>query len=515
MDEQVNGRKPVEPIEGVTAPLRAAVRAIISNTGAPPKDQPSAEAPPQQSEPSEASAAPVEEAVAIAEKEFAGLEKKPEPDVKKADPEPVATPVVVSPAPASKAPPPKAASKPTGRPAHAIGDSGPLIKVATQKLDGLIDLVGELMIAQSLVTQDEHLTSITDSNFTRNLSQMARITMELQRNSMALRMVPIRSAFQKMVRVVRDLASKEHKQVHLVLKGEDTELDRNVVEALNDPLLHMIRNSTDHGIEGPEERIAAGKSASGTITMSAFHQGGNIVVEIVDDGKGIDKDRVLAKAIENGLATKDASLTDEEIFAFILAPGFSTAKKVTDISGRGVGMDVVRRNIEKLRGRVDIRSTPGKGSVFTISLPLTLAIIDGLVLGVGEHRYILPALSVRESFRPTPEMIFSVQGKGEMVNVRGQIIPLLRMHEYFGLKPENTEPSQSIGVVVSSGGDSRCLLVDRLLNKQEVVIKSLSDVFKENRALAGAAILGDGSVGLILDPNTLTGLDSYPTAQAA
>lgn len=393
---------------------------------------------------------------------------------------------------------------------------GAMVKVDTAKLDGLLDLVGEMVIAQSLVGQG--LNGVADLNpeFARNMAQLGRITKELQRVSMSLRMVPIRGVFQKMARVVRDVGAKQNKKVQFVTSGEDTELDRGVVEELNDPLLHMIRNSMDHGIESPEKREAAGKSTSGTLHLRAYHQGGNIVVEIEDDGAGLNKERILQKAIERGLTAANAPHTDEEIFNFIFAAGFSTAEKITDLSGRGVGLDVVRRNIEKLRGRIDISSSAGKGTLFKITLPLTLAIIDGLIVKVGEERYILPTLSVRESFRPDASMITRVQGRGEVVKVRDRLIPLLRLHELFGIKPKSEDVTGGIVIVIQSGPKVRCLLVDGLLHKQEVVIKNLNDMMvHKNRALAGAAILGDGRVGLILDMNALVHLDAEIFSQAA
>ena len=386
-----------------------------------------------------------------------------------------------------------------------------MVKVDTTKLDGLLDLVGEMVIAQSLVGQN--ITDLAGLNpqAMRNITQLGRITKELQRVSMALRMVPIRGVFQKMSRVVRDLSMKQQKKVNFTTSGEDTELDRTVVEELNDPLLHMIRNSMDHGIETPEKREAAGKPATGSLNLRAYHQGGNIVVEIEDDGAGLNKDRILKKAVERGLAAEGDPLTDEQIFQFIFAAGFSTAEKITDLSGRGVGLDVVRRNIERLRGRVEIFSEQGKGTKFKISLPLTLAIIDGFIVKVGEERYILPTLSVRESFRPQPGMVSRVQNRAEVVNVRGRIIPLLRLNELFGVSSTSKEPADGIVVVVEAGRDVRCLLVDGLLHKQEVVIKNLNDMMvHKNQLLAGAAILGDGLVGLILDVNALVHLEAHP-----
>ncbi len=372
-----------------------------------------------------------------------------------------------------------------------------MVKVDTGKLDGLLDLVGEMVIAQSLVGQNIGELAGLNPQAVRNITQLGRITKELQRVSMALRMVPIRGVFQKMSRVVRDVGMKQQKKVNFITSGEDTELDRTVVEELNDPLLHMIRNSVDHGIESPDKRVAAGKPATGNLNLRAYHQGGNIVVEVEDDGAGLNKERILKKAIERGLAKEGAQLTDEEIFHFIFAAGFSTAEKVTDLSGRGVGLDVVRRNIERLRGRVDISSTPGQGTKFKISLPLTLAIIDGFIVKVGEERYILPTLSVRESFRPQPGMVSRVQNRAEVVNVRGRIIPLLRLNDLFGIASSSREATDGIVVVVEAGTDLRCLLVDGLLHKQEVVIKNLNDMMvHKNHLLAGAAILGRRTGGL-------------------
>ncbi|HEX3799603.1 MAG TPA: chemotaxis protein CheA [Verrucomicrobiae bacterium] len=385
------------------------------------------------------------------------------------------------------------------------------IKVDTRKLDALIDLVGELVIAQSIVIQNRDLNSLRSESLTRDLAQLGHISKDLQRTAMSLRMVPIRATFQKMHRLVRDLMGKVGKQVELVTTGEDTELDRTIVEEISDPLVHMIRNSVDHGLEKPEVRLQRGKPAHGTVFLKAFHQGGNIVIEIKDDGSGLDRERILAKAREKGLVKPDEQLTDNQVFNLIFAAGFSTAEKVTDLSGRGVGLDVVRRNIDKLRGKIDIQSTPGQGATFSIYLPLTLAIIDGLLVGVGEHRYILPTLSVCESFQPRADMIKTVHGRGELINVRGRLIPLLRLYSHLGIQPATTDATQSIVVVVEAGKESRCILADQLLGKQEVVIKSLGEAFRGNRCLAGAAILGDGRVGLILDPQALV----HPTVLEA
>jgi len=399
----------------------------------------------------------------------------------------------------TESPSPKLRSEAPAKSESAAG----FVKLDTRKLDSLVDLVGELVIAQSMVVQDPDVQRLSRRHLGRTLRQLGGITSELQRIAMSLRMVPISGMFRKMTRLVRDLAAQQQKQVQLVLEGEDTELDRNIVEELSDPLVHMIRNSIDHGIESPATRESRGKPALGTIRLSASHQRGGIVIAIQDDGKGLDHDRLLAKARERGLIKPDANLTEEETFALIFAPGFSTAEKVTDVSGRGVGMDVVRRNIEKLRGKVEIHSIAGQGTTFTIVLPLTLAIIDGMLVGVGDDRYIIPTLSVRESFRPRPGMVSTVHERGEVVSVRGRLTPLLRLGQHLGTPCRAVDPTDGIIVVVESGDAARGLLVDELIGKQEVVIKNLGETFRKQDLLAGAAILGDGRVGLILDVDTL------------
>jgi len=472
---QLDGSRPVKPIDISTVVLKAAVQEAIDHKGEV--------------------AAPVAVTPASA----------PSAASSPATPPVVAAPSVVP------APVVEAAANET----KASGVSA-VVKVDTGKLDGLLDLVGEMVIAQSLVSQDLSTVGNLNPQFARNMAQLGRITKDLQRVSTSLRMMPIRGVFQKMARVSRDLSAKMKKKVDFQTSGEDTELDRGVVEELNDPLLHMIRNSMDHGIESPEKRTAAGKTPMGTLHLRAYHQGGNIVVEIEDDGAGLDRNRIFQKAVERGLISPDAVISDEEVFNFIFAAGFSTAEKITEVSGRGVGLDVVRRNIEGLRGCVSISSTPGKGTLFKITLPLTLAIIDGLIVKVAEERYVIPTLSVRESFRPQPGMITKVQNRAEVINVRGRLIPLLRLHDLFGVKRASADALEGIVVVVQAGTDLRGLLVDGLLHKQEVVIKNLNDMLvHKNRALAGAAILGDGRVGLILDVNALVHLGTEPMARAA
>ena len=385
--------------------------------------------------------------------------------------------------------------------------SSGFVKLDTSKLDALIDLVGELVIAQSMVVQDPDVQSLESRTLARSLRQLSRTTSELQRNAMSLRMVPVRAAFQKMTRLVRDIGAQQKKQVQLVLDGEETELDRNIVEKLGDPLVHMIRNAVDHGIESPADRTASGKPALGTVRLSASHQRGGILIRIQDDGKGLNAEKIHAKGIEKGLIAPNAELTESEIYGLIFMPGFSTADAITDLSGRGVGMDVVKRNIEGLRGKVEIQSVLGKGSTFNILLPLTLAIIDGLLVGVGNDRYIIPTISVRESFRPKPGMVTTIHERGGMVCVRGKQTPVLRLGQFLGtagIKARTDE--EGIIIVVESGDSMRGILVDELIGKQEVVIKSLGETFKDQNLLAGAAVLGDGSVGLILDVDTLVKL---------
>jgi two-component system chemotaxis sensor kinase CheA len=364
-----------------------------------------------------------------------------------------------------------------------------------------------------MVVQHPDVQALQDRQLARFLRQLARITTDLQHNAMSLRMVPIRATFQKMNRLVRDLSSSQGKKIQLQLAGEETELDRNIVEELSDPLVHMIRNSADHGIETPAEREAKGKNPTGTIRLQAFHQGGGIVIRITDDGRGLDKERILAKALQKGLIEPNTALSEKEIFELIFAPGFSTAEKVTEISGRGVGMDVVRGNISRLRGRIEVDSVLGQGSTFTIFLPLTLAIIDGLLVSVGSERFILPTLSVRECLRVNDAQITTVQGRGELISVRGKLMPLTRLGDLLGIDPSAKCPSEGIIVVAESGTLSRCLLVDEMLGKKEVVIKSLGDAFKTQSLLSGAAILGDGRVALILDVDAVTNLRALNPAQ--
>jgi len=373
------------------------------------------------------------------------------------------------------------------------------IRVDTRKLDDLIDMVGELVIAHSIIRQDIANQLASDRNLMRDIAQLTRITASLQQTSTSLRMVPIKQTFQRMSRLVRDLARNKGKQIKVEMIGEDTEIDRHMVDEIYNPLVHMVRNSVDHGIEMPEERQAVGKPPRGTIELKAYHRGGNIVIEISDDGRGLDRQKIMEKAIRMGRVHAGEDISDEEIYRLIFLPGFSTAEKVTDVSGRGVGMDVVKKAVEKLRGKIDIRSTPGRGVTFITSFPLTMAIIDGMIVRVGSERYILPTTAIRQALRPTEEQYTNVVGKGEMINVMGNLMPLLRLGDVFGIETERKMPWEAISIVVEAEGRTKCLQVDEILGKTEVVIKSLGEALKNVRGIAGGAILGDGQIGLILD----------------
>lgn len=378
------------------------------------------------------------------------------------------------------------------------------IKVETTKLDNMVDAVGELVIALSLVAENPLVAALSDRKLERDMSQLSRITSELQKTAMAMRMVPIKQTFQRMSRVVRDLSRKSGKSARLVMEGQDTEIDRTMVDTIYDPLVHMVRNSMDHGLEIKEQRISAGKPEEGWVAIRAYHQGGKIVIEIEDDGKGLDPKKIFAKAVEKGIVAPDAELPEHEINQLILQAGFSMAEKITDISGRGVGMDVVRESVEKLRGTLEIHSKLGIGSKFIIRLPLTMAIIEGMIVSCTGQRFIIPALSVEEVLKPESSAFHTAGGgRAEMVMVRGGLLPLVRLNLIFKSCMEKTAPEDQVIVVVESEGQRKAVVVDELLGKQEVVIKSLGGALGQIKGLSGGAILGDGRVGLILDVNGL------------
>ena len=360
-------------------------------------------------------------------------------------------------------------------------------------------MVGEMVIAQTSITHNPLLATLSDSRLMADLALLARTTADVQKVTTAMRMVPIGVQFQKTARLVRDLSRQLGKQITMTTSGDETELDKTIAEELADPLMHMVRNSIDHGIETVEERQLVGKEKMASVRLAAYHQSSQIVIEISDDGRGLNRERIVGKAIEKGLIKSGSQLSDNEAFLLIFEPGFSTADTITGISGRGVGMDVVKEHVQKLRGQIDIHSEAGKGTTFFLRLPLTLAIIEGLVVAVGSSRYIVPLFSIREMLHPDPTLLSTVQAQGEMAMVRGLLLPVVRLHRRFNLEPRSYALSEGILVICSSHGKQFCLLVDELIGKQEVVIKSLGDVFRSVVGLAGCAILADGHVGLILD----------------
>ena len=376
-------------------------------------------------------------------------------------------------------------------------------RVSTERLDSLINMVGELVISHSMISQDTELLDGRHPRIARNIAQTGKIVRELQDLTMALRMVPLKATFQKMARLTRDLSRKSGKNVQFLCEGEDTEIDRNMVESLNDPLVHMVRNAADHGIEPAEARASAGKPQTGTIRLRAFHSAGNVVISLSDDGQGLNRERIRAKAAERGLVDPNRPLSESETFDLIFLPGFSTAEKVTDVSGRGVGMDVVKRNVESLHGRIEVSSTPGQGSTFTLRLPLTMAITDAMVMRVGGVRYLLPTVTIEQSFRPAPGAVSTVAHRGEMVMLRGELIPIVRLHRLYGVPDAVQDPYSALLVSVETE-DRRCaVMVDELLGQQQVVVKSLGHGLRHVPGVSGGAILGNGRVGLILDADGL------------
>lgn len=379
--------------------------------------------------------------------------------------------------------------------------SSPTIRVDTEKLDKLVNLVGELVIGVARVNQLADLAGReTDhTELSSAVEALDHISRDLQEQVMRVRMIPVEGTFNRFQRVVRDLASELGKKIHLEMSGSETELDKNVIEQIADPLKHLIRNSADHGLEPPRERLAAGKQDTGTIWLRAYQQEGKIIIEVADDGRGIDRNKLLNKALERGLATPGATYSDKDVYGFMFQPGFSTATTVTEVSGRGVGLDVVRQNIEALRGSVDVESTLGAGSTFRIKLPLTLAIIDGMTVRVGGEILTLPLLSILESIRPLAQDVKRVEGKGELITVRGEYLPLVRLYEVFNLPTERTDPTQALVVIIESVSKRFGVLVDDILGEQQAVIKSLEQNYQKVEGIAGATILGDGTVSLILD----------------
>ena len=373
------------------------------------------------------------------------------------------------------------------------------VRVDTRKLDSLMNLIGELVIAQSRIMQLTQSLDI-DNGLKEAVSSMDRTSRQIQEEVMNIRMMPIGPIFNQFHRYVRDLNLELNKEVKLVLKGETTEIDKNMLEQLSDPLKHMIRNSMDHGIEKTkEERIARGKPEYGTITMSAAHQEGHVVIEVADDGNGLNKEKIFNKAVEKGLLSKDGKYSDIEIFRTIFYPGVSTAEKITDISGRGVGMDVVRANVEKMKGKIEIKSVEGQGSTFIVKLPLTLAIIEGITFALGKQIYIMPLISIIEQIKVQNEQVKPFEGKGEMIKIRDEYLPLIRLHKVFEIDTQVENIEDGIVVVVEAGYRRCAIFVDELLDQQQVVIKSLDSAFSKHAGIAGGTILGDGRIALIID----------------
>ena len=410
--------------------------------------------------------------------------------------------------------PPKAVDKPADRrkgDRRSAGNADSSIRVSIQKIDELINMVGELVITQSMLGEIgsgeiEQFDSARLERLRDGLQQLERNTREMQESVMQIRMLPISFSFNRFPRLVHDLSSKLGKKIELKISGENTELDKTVMEKIGDPLVHLVRNSLDHGIEMPEDRVARGKPETGIIHLNAFHQGGNIVIEISDDGGGLPADKILAKARERGLVGADEALSHERTLELIFEPGFSTADVVSDVSGRGVGMDVVRRNIKDLGGTIEVHSILGEGSTFTIRLPLTLAILDGQLLSVGDETFIMPLISIIESLQVDTAMVNSVAGSTEMYRLRDDYIPIVRLYDIFGIEPKTTRLQEALLVVVEHEGNKIGLMVDELLGQQQVVIKSLETNYRRIEGLSGATILGDGTVALILDVGGLISL---------
>lgn len=379
-----------------------------------------------------------------------------------------------------------------------------IISVSVSKLDMLMDIVGEIVISEAMVTKNPDLVGLQLDGFNKAARQLRKLTDELQDIVMSIRMVPVSVVFQKMNRIVRDMSKKLAKEVDLEIIGETTEVDKNIIDHLSDPLMHLIRNSMDHGLENHEERIKSGKPSKGTITLEAKNAGGDVLIIVRDDGKGLNRDKILAKAKERGLVTRpDNELTDKEVFSYILLAGFSTNEEVTEFSGRGVGMDVVTKNIEKIGGGISIESVAGKGTEIFVKIPLTLAIIDGIEVGVGKSRYTIPTIAIRESFRTDHEEVIDDGDGNEMIMIRGQCYPVIRIHRMFNIRNAITNINEGIMVMIETDSKAACLFVDRLVGEQQVVVKALPKYMKKVQGIAGCTILGDGGISLILDANGL------------
>ncbi|MBS0850261.1 chemotaxis protein CheA [Enterobacter sp. JGM127] len=418
-----------------------------------------------------------------------------------------AAPAVVPAAPAVKAAPREAAAPNRAEKPAARSSESTSIRVAVEKVDQLINLVGELVITQSMLAQrSNELDPVNHGDLITSMGQLQRNARDLQESVMSIRMMPMEYVFSRFPRLVRDLAGKLNKQIELTLMGSSTELDKSLIERIIDPLTHLVRNSLDHGIELPETRVNAGKSPVGNLILSAEHQGGNICIEVTDDGAGLNRERILAKAISQGMAVSE-NMTDEEVGMLIFAPGFSTAEQVTDVSGRGVGMDVVKRNIQEMGGHVEIQSKQGSGTTIRILLPLTLAILDGMSVKVAGEVFILPLNAVMESLQPREEDLHPLAGGERVLEVRGEYLPLVELWKVFDVAGAKTEATQGIVVILQSAGRRYALLVDQLIGQHQVVVKNLESNYRKVPGISAATILGDGSVALIVDVSALQGLN--------
>ena len=406
-----------------------------------------------------------------------------------------------APAPAAPAPAAGAAVRPAPAPAPPPAPVAQTIRVDLDKLDRLVNLVGELVITQAMLAQR---LSENDMAGISELTDLDHLTRELQESTMAIRAQPMKTVFSRVPRIIRELESETGKRVRLDIEGEMTEVDKTVVERIGEPLTHLIRNAVDHGLETTEERIAAGKSETGVVTLSAAHHSGRIVITVADDGRGIDRTRVRAKAVERGIILPDAVLSDEEVDNLIFAPGFSTAATVSNISGRGVGMDVVRKNVQALGGRIGIQSRFGSGSSFSLSLPLTLAVVDGMIVTVGDQTFVIPLSHIVESLRPTDRAVTAIGLDGAVLDVRGSYVPIYPVAEQLGLTGGERDPAKAVLIVVEGDQGQAALLVDSIQDQRQVVVKSLEANYQAIDGLAGATILGDGRVALIIDVDALT-----------
>ena len=442
---------------------------------------------------------------------------KPAPDPEPPKPaaeEPAAPPPPQPAAPKPAAPKPAAAEAPAEKEDHdgekrATGAPGAaqtmdMIKIPAYKLDELSEFIGEMVVALSVLSQNPTIAELDDRELHDRLDQLHKITEQLRDRILSIRMFPVKNVFSKLTRQVRDLSRKSGKQIKLNVEGEDTLVDKTIIDSIYAPLMHIVRNAIDHGVEPEEDRIVAGKPTAGNVLLAARHLGDAILIEVRDDGRGLVREKLLKKAIERGLTSERENLSDQQVFMFIFNAGFSTAAKVTDISGRGVGMDVVKREVDNLRGKISIESEPGKGTAFLIKLPLTTSIIEGLVVRLGSNRFVLPILDVHLTVTPERTQLYDVQGQeSECFILAGEVIPIMRLHEFYHIQPDVMRPEEAIIVVVKDGEKKYGLMVDELLHRQQIVVKNLGDRLVGLPGITGGTILGDGRVGLILDPETL------------